>query len=69
MAQVNIRIDDGLKEKANILFEVTTKIDPFYSESNSEFSERPYKEADEGKLTEYKLITDDGTEKVPLFIS
>ena len=72
MAQINIRIDDNLKEKAEILFdelglnmstafnifirqsirqggipfEITTHVDPFFSESNM----RTLKEADEGKF-------------------
>jgi len=82
VAQVNIRIDDGLKEKADNLFEelglnmttavnifvrqvvrqgglpfeVTTKVDPFYSESNMRVLRASIKEADEGKLTEHELI-------------
>jgi DNA-damage-inducible protein J len=76
MAQVNIRIDDGLKEKADKLFdelglnmttafnifvrqtvrqggipfEITTKIDPFYSESNMNVLRKSIKEAEEGKI-------------------
>jgi DNA-damage-inducible protein J len=82
MAQVNIRIDDGLKERADNLFaelglnmttavnifvrqavrqggmpfEITTKTDPFYSESNMRVLRQSIKEADEGKLTEHDLI-------------
>jgi DNA-damage-inducible protein J len=82
MAQVNIRIDDGLKERADSLFaelglnmttavnifvrqvvrqggmpfEITTKTDPFYSESNMRVLRQSIKEADEGKLTEHDLI-------------
>ena len=82
MAQVNIRMDDSLKEKADILFEdlglnmttavnmfvrqvirqggipfeITTKIDPFYSARNLKVLMQSIKEADEGKLTEHDLI-------------
>ncbi|MCL2153095.1 MAG: type II toxin-antitoxin system RelB/DinJ family antitoxin [Oscillospiraceae bacterium] len=82
MAQVNIRIDDCLKEKADSLFEelglnmttainifvrqtvrqggipfeITTKNDPFYSESNLRVLRQSIKDADEGKLTEHELI-------------
>jgi len=82
MAQVNIRMDDSLKEKADRLFEdlglnmttavnmfvrqvirqggipfeVTTKIDPFYSARNMKVLMQSIKEADEGKLTEHDLI-------------
>lgn len=76
MAQINIRIDDNLKEKAEILFEelglnmstafnifirqsirqggipfeITTQIDPFYSESNMRTLIESIKEADESKF-------------------
>lgn len=76
MAQINIRIDDNLKEKAEILFEelglnmstafnifirqsirqggipfeITTQVDPFYSESNMKTLIESIKEADEGKF-------------------
>ena len=82
MAQINIRLDDGLKEKAEILFDelglnmttafnifirqtvrqggipfdITTNIDPFYSESNMRVLKQSIREADEGKLTEHELI-------------
>ena len=82
MAQVNIRIDDNLKEKADSLFEelgmnmttavnifvrqvirqggipfeITTKIDPFYSESNLRVLRQSIKDADADKLTEHELI-------------
>ena len=82
MAQVNIRMDDSLKEKADRLFEelglnmttavnmfvrqvirqggipfeITTKIDPFYSARNLKVLMQSIKEADEGKLTEHDLI-------------
>jgi len=82
MAQVNIRMDDSLKEKADRLFEdlglnmttavnmfvrqvirqggipfeVTTRIDPFYSARNMKVLMQSIKEADEGKLTEHDLI-------------
>ena len=82
MAQVNIRIDDSLKEKADSLFEelginmttafnmfvrqvirqggipfeITTRIDPFYSARNLKVLMQSIKEADEGKLTEHDLI-------------
>ena len=82
MAQVNILIDDNLKEKADSLFEelglnmatavnmfvrqvvrqggipfeITTKTDPFYSESNMRVLRQSIKEADEGKLIEHELI-------------
>ena len=82
MAQVNIRIDDGLKEKADSLFEelglnmttavnmfvrqvvrqggipfeITTRTDPFYSDTNMRVLRQSIKEAEEGKLTEHELI-------------
>ena len=82
MAQVNIRMDDNLKEKADILledlglnmttafnifirqvirqggipFEITTRVDPFYSASNMEVLQQSIKDANEGKLTEHELI-------------
>ena len=82
MSQVNIRMDDNLKEKADSLFEelglnmttavnifvrqvvrqggipfeITTKTDPFYSESNMRVLRQSIKDADDGKLTEHELI-------------
>ena len=82
MAQVNIRIDDNLKQQADRLFEelglsmttainifvrqtvrqgglpfeITTKTDPFYSESNLKVLRQSIKDADEGRLTEHELI-------------
>ena len=82
MAEVNIRLDDNLKEKADSLFEelglnmatavnmfvrqvvrqggipfeITTRIDPFYSESNMRVLRQSIKDADDGKLTEHELI-------------
>ena len=82
MAQVNIRIDDDLKTRADTIFEelglnmttaftmfirqtirqggipfeITTRIDPFYSEENMKVLRRSIKEADEGKLTAHELI-------------
>ena len=82
MAQVNIRIDDSLKEKADSLFEelginmttafnvfvrqairqggipfeITTRIDPFYSDSNLRVLRQSINDADEGKLAEHELI-------------
>ncbi len=76
MAQVNIRIDDALKEKADTLFEelglnmttainifvrqtirqggipfeITTQIDPFYSESNMKALRKSIEEANSGKF-------------------
>lgn len=76
MAQINIRIDDVLKEKAELLFEdlglnmttafnifirqsireggipfeVTTNVDPFFSESNMKVLKDSIKEANEGKF-------------------
>ena len=81
MAQINIRIDDNLKEKAEILFEelglnmstafnifirqsireggipfeVTTRVDPFFSESNIRILKESVKEADEGKFVSKSL--------------
>lgn len=81
MAQINIRIDDKLKEKAEILFnelglsmstafnifvrqavrqggipfEITTQVDPFYSEANMNVIKKSIREADEGKFV-YKTI-------------
>jgi DNA-damage-inducible protein J len=82
MAQVNIRIDDELKARADALleelglnmttafnmfirqtvrqggipFEITTKIDPFYSKSNMEVLRQSIQEANEGKLNAHELI-------------
>lgn len=76
MAQVNIRIDDALKEQGDKLFNslglnfsaavsafvsqavreggmpflLTTKTDPFYSESNMKALRQSIKEADAGKF-------------------
>lgn len=84
MAQVNIRIDDELKKRAETLFdelgmnmstaftvfvrqavrqggmpfEITTNVDPFYSEENLKIIRQSIKEADEGKLTSHELIED-----------
>lgn len=81
MAQVNIRIDDSLKEKADKLFdelglnmttafniflrqtvrqggipfEITTKIDPFYSESNMNVLRKSIKEAEDGKFVSKRM--------------
>lgn len=82
MAQVNIRIDDKLKEEAESLFnalgmnmtsavnifisqavrqggipfEITTRIDPFYSEENMKILRKSILAANEGKLTAHELI-------------
>ena len=84
MTQVNIRIDDELKARADALFtelglnittaftmfirqavreggipfEVTTKIDPFFSEANMRVQRKAIREAEEGKLTAHELIED-----------
>lgn len=84
MAQMNIRIDDDIKNQAEALFEelglnmstavnmfvrqavrqggipfeVTTKIDPFYSEANMKALRQAIRDADEGKLTAHELIED-----------
>jgi len=76
MAQINIRIDDVLKEKAELLFEdlglnmttafnifirqslreggipfeITTRVDPFFSEANMKVLEDSIKEANDGKV-------------------
>lgn len=76
MAQINIRIDDVLKEKAELLFEdlglnmttafnifirqsireggipfeITTNVDPFFSEANMKVLKDSIKEANEGKF-------------------
>lgn len=76
MAQVNIRIDDTLKEQGDKLFtalglnfstavsafvsqavreggipfELTTKTDPFYSESNMRVLRQSIREAEDGKF-------------------
>ena len=76
MAQINIRIDEALKEKAELLFEdlglnmttafnifirqtirqggipfeITTQVDPFFSESNMRILQESIREADEGKF-------------------
>ena len=82
MAQVNIRIDDNLKEQGEKLFsalgmtfsaainifisqavrqggipfEITTKVDSFYSEANKKALRKSIQEANEGKLTAHELI-------------
>lgn len=82
MAQVNIRIDDNLKEQGEKLFnalgmnfssainifisqavrqggipfEITTRVDPFYSETNMKVLRQSIQEANEGKLTVHELI-------------
>ena len=81
MAQINIRIDDNLKEQAEILFEelglnmstafnvfirqsirqggipfeITTQVDPFFSESNMKILQQSLKEANEGKFVSKSL--------------
>ncbi len=76
MAQINIRIDDNLKEKAEILFdelglnmstafnifirqsirqggipfEITTQVDPFFSQSNMRILKESIDEANKGKF-------------------
>lgn len=81
MAQINIRIDDNLKEQAEILFEelglnmstafnvfirqsirqggipfeITTQVDPFFSESNMKILQESLKEANEGKFVSKSL--------------
>ena len=42
--------------QGGIPFEITTKTDPFYSESNMRVLRQSIKEANEGKLTEHELI-------------
>ena len=51
MTQVNIRIDDELKNRADVLF-----LDPFYSEKNMKVLRESIRDADAGKLTEHELI-------------
>ncbi len=81
MAQINIRIDDNLKEQAEILFEelglnmstafnvfirqsirqggipfeITTQVDPFFSESNIKVLQESIKEASESKFVSKSL--------------
>ena len=81
MAQINIRIDDNLKEQAEVLFEelglnmstafnvfirqsirqggipfeITTQVDPFFSESNIKVLRESIKEASEGKFVSKSL--------------
>src|SRR5699024_593691 len=81
MAQINIRIDDNLKEKAEVLFaelglnmstafnifirqsirqggipfEITTQVDPFFSESNMRILQESLREANEGKFISKSL--------------
>jgi DNA-damage-inducible protein J len=76
MAQINIRIDDNLKEQAETLFaelglnmstafnifirqsirqggipfEITTQVDPFFSETNMRMLRESIREANEGKF-------------------
>ena len=54
MAKLSIRIDDGLKESADIPFDFN--IDPFYSEKNMKILRESIADADAGKLTEHELI-------------
>jgi len=82
MAQINIRIDDNLKEQGEELFNslgltfstavsafvsqsiregglpfaLTTKTDPFFSESNMRVLRQSIRDAEEGKLTAHELI-------------
>ena len=82
MAQVNIRIDDDLKVRADTIFdelglnmttaftmflrqtirqggipfEITTRVDPFYSADNMKVLRKSVQEAEEGKLTAHELI-------------
>jgi DNA-damage-inducible protein J len=82
MAQVNIRIDDDLKVRADsifdelglnmttafnifirqtirqggIPFEITTRIDPFYSAENMQVLRKSIQKAEEGTLTAHELI-------------
>lgn len=84
MAQINIRIDDKLKDEAEKLFdelglnmssafnvflkqsirqggipfEITTRAEPFYSQSNINVLNHLLNEANAGKLTEHDLIED-----------
>lgn len=84
MAQVNIRVDDDIKEKADILFsemglnmttafnifvrqvvrqgglpfEVTTRVDPFYSAANMRVLLKSIQAADEGRLSKHDLVDD-----------
>jgi hypothetical protein len=51
MAQVNICIDDGLKEN-----DITTHTDPFYSDNNMRVLRQSIAYANAGKLTEHDLI-------------
>ncbi|NMA49454.1 MAG: type II toxin-antitoxin system RelB/DinJ family antitoxin [Tissierellia bacterium] len=81
VAQINIRIDDDLKEQAEILFEelglnmstafnvfirqsirqggipfeITTQVDPFFSESNIKVLQESIKEASAGKFVSKSL--------------
>lgn len=81
MAQINIRIDDNLKEQAEILFEelglnmstafnifirqsirqggipfeITTQVDPFFSQSNIKILQESINEAREGRFISKSL--------------
>jgi DNA-damage-inducible protein J len=52
---VSIFVSQAVRN-GGIPFEVTTKTDPFYSESNMQVLRESIKDADEGKLTERELI-------------
>jgi len=54
---VNIFFRQAVRQ-GGIPFELTTKVDPFYSEANMKVLRQAIKEADEGKLTAHDLIED-----------
>lgn len=51
----NIFVRQSVRQ-GGIPFEVTTKTDPFYSESNMKVLRQSIQEANEGKLTTHDLI-------------
>ena len=51
----NIFVRQAIRQ-GGMPFEITTKIDPFYSENNLKVLRQSIKDADEGKLTEHDLI-------------
>ncbi|WP_339251031.1 hypothetical protein [Paenibacillus sp. FSL P2-0136] len=51
MAQtnINIRIDEDLKKRSGIPFEITTQTDPFYNPSNVKWLKQSIQQMEQGK--------------------
>ena len=52
---VNIFVSQAVRQ-GGIPFEITTKTDPFYSETNMKILRKSIQEANDGKLTTHELI-------------